>query len=106
MSWHERCDIRFSDDRLRDFAARLVLRHSSRPGLVKALGVGGVEHLEDLYKTVHSRPFAGLDSRWFSLAQAEGNADSDWKSWATAAYPEAYQTVSTPPSKPVQLSLF
>lgn len=85
-SWLERAGIRFTDARLRDFSARLVVeavatgRASDIPGDVLEAAATACEE-------AYSRPHADAGSRWMTLAGARAKgADDRWEEWAAQAF--------------------
>jgi len=84
-SWQEKASLKFRDDRLADFAARIVLeaRHYGEADLSE----GQAREAEALCSEALSRPWAAAeDARWTTLASAALNADDEWLSWASAEF--------------------
>ena len=100
-SWQERAAIQFDDDRLRDFAARLILQ-------AVAAGERGIpDHLVEAAKCLaaeaYARPFAGADARWMTLRKARtGWTDPRWEEWASRAFPEPTSRPEGPGPESVQ----
>ena len=78
--WDERAAITFTDRRLVDFAARLVLRRHS--GLSPELE----ETLKSRCAEAIGRPIAGPDCRRPSIDGRSENADERWRAWAAQAF--------------------
>jgi exodeoxyribonuclease-1 len=84
--WSERAAMRFTDDRIDDFAARICL-DAGRSG--EAVYPSHVwDDLEHRAAEAISRPFAGADARWATIASVleAGTASDDWREWATGYY--------------------
>jgi exodeoxyribonuclease-1 len=84
-SWNERAAMRFSDDRIDDFAARICL-DAPNSGIGVAYPQHVWESLEQRAAEAISRPFAGPDARWATIASVLETASDEWREWATGYY--------------------
>lgn len=84
--WRERAGMTFDDPRLRDFSARITLRHATH------LSASERERLEDHCAEALVRPYAPSGSRWATLADATPDAHPEWLEWAAATYGQAAPT--------------
>lgn len=84
-SWQERAEMWFDDDRLKDFSARIVLDALYNGEIVLERHI--TQELEQRCGEALSRPFAGTDARWATLASVmERDPPQDWIEWATDFY--------------------
>nr|WP_250808019.1 exonuclease domain-containing protein [Neorhizobium tomejilense] len=84
-TWLEKAQVRFSDARMRDFSARIVLEavgtgEAALPAcVIRGLALDCAEAL--------CRPFAGPEARHTTIASCiEDGADDDWIDWARGRY--------------------
>jgi hypothetical protein len=109
-SWQERALMHFDDARLQDFAARIVLDAAYNGETVLTDSV--YLDLEQRCSEALSRPFAGPDARWATIANVlERNPPPEWVDWATEYYQmdkdwgEGVQdSPAPPPAQPKQFS--
>lgn len=86
-TWEERTGIQFSDDRLRDFAARIFV-DAVRAGEFSVSNERLAE-FEAACAEAISRPYAGDEVKWGTLRKAlASGADDHWVQWATEAFGE------------------
>jgi exodeoxyribonuclease-1 len=85
ISWAERAKIPFSDRRLKDFSARILLdavangEAALSPEIIRSLAIDCSEAL--------CRPFSAADSRHMTIAKCiEDGADESWIEWARERY--------------------
>ncbi len=84
-SWQERALMHFDDARLQDFAARIVLDAAYNGETV--LTDSAYIDLEQRCSEALSRPFAGPDARWATIASVlERNPPQEWIDWAADYY--------------------
>lgn len=102
-TWAERAAVRFSDDRLKDFAGRIVTEaissgraQSVPPDLAASAAAACAGAME--------RPFAPADARWMTIEAAlESGADERWKEWSERTFSPAPAAVADEPQPPRQL---
>lgn len=83
--WLARGAIRFGDSRLNDFAARILV-DACRNGECE-LQPDRLAYFEGVCSEALSRPYAGPDARWGTLASAlASGADPNWIKWAETAF--------------------
>jgi len=88
-SWGERARVQFTDPRLRDFAARLVVE-AAATGRAPDVPEDVLEAAAAACEAAYARPHAGANSRWMTLAGArEKGADERWEQWAAEAFGDA-----------------
>lgn len=91
-TWEERAELTFTDDRLTDFAGRLIVM-ASHQGLIDPSLVG--ERWRKASAPAFQRPFDMEDSRWPTLAQARnGGMTDEWKVWAEDAFNATFDAVA------------
>jgi len=89
-TWAARAGVRFSDPRLRDFAARIVVE-AIASGRATDIPQGIADEAAIACAEAYERPYAGADARWMTLSGArEKGADAQWEAWAC----DAFQSVS------------
>jgi exodeoxyribonuclease-1 len=84
-SWQERALMHFDDDRLQDFSARIVLDalYNGETTLSHSVHLDLAERCAEAL----SRPFAGPDARWATIASVlKGNPPQEWIDWAVEYY--------------------
>lgn len=84
--WGERAEMRFADDRIDDFAARICLDAATAGQVAYPPHVWAA--LEARAAEAISRPFAGPDARWATIASvlSSDSASAEWTEWATGYY--------------------
>lgn len=85
-NWLDRAGMRFEDERIDDFAARACLDAGQAGEAAYPLEVW--ERLEARAAEALSRPFAGPDARWATIASVLGSgaASDEWIAWAVDYY--------------------
>jgi len=89
-TWAERAAVRFTDPRLRDFAARIVVE-AIASGRAADIPQGIADEAALACAEAYERPYASSGARWMTLSGArEKGADAQWEAWAS----DAFQSVS------------
>jgi len=88
--WDKRAEIVFADERLSDFASRLVAMNTSRddlfgPDALSPLG----QAISRFENGVMRRPYADKGMPWQTLEGAAESADESWLQWARTHWPDA-----------------
>jgi exodeoxyribonuclease-1 len=84
-SWQERALMEFDDDRMRDFAARIVLdaAYNGETSLSEQVSYD----LQQKCAEALARPFAGPDARWATIASVlAADPPQEWVEWAREHY--------------------
>ena len=86
QNWISRAKIQFEDERLQDFAARLILRHASEQELVTELGQNHYNALESACSMAFERMYSTDDNaHWMTIKKgvedADENNDQAFKEW-------------------------
>lgn len=80
-SWQKKMSVKFSDERLKDFKARIILDaiYNGKTSLPE----GDEELLRVHCAEALARPFAGAESRFMTIKKAlEIGVTQDWADWA------------------------
>lgn len=83
-NWEERSKIVFKDQRLKDFACRLLLE-ANHYGEA-SVPAETIRSAASVCAEVLSRPFADEDAPWATLKSASKEADKNWLDWAEETF--------------------
>ncbi len=83
--WAERSRLRFKDERIRDFAARIL--YDAHLNKETILAPNLLSQIEKICEPIMNRALAGIEARWTSLASAMmEEPDQGWLDWASLKY--------------------
>lgn len=103
-TWLEKAQVDFSDRRLRDFSARIVLE-GIKSGeavlphdVISRLAVDCAEAL--------TRPFKATNDRYNTISEGLSTGDAEWADWARETYGDhpVFDAAPVPPPPPGQLA--